>query len=58
MLKQVLSVSNSFNEALGTEYQIWQIYYVPSEDGSGCMYQTLTRKILEHYDSANEFKEI
>ncbi len=58
VLKQVLSGLNLMNESLGIDYQLSKIYYVPSEDGSNLMYQSLTQRLLFHYHSGNEFKEV
>lgn len=58
VLTQVLSGLNPLNEDLGTDYKLSKIYYVPSEDGSNLMYQTLLRMLLKHYHSGNEFKEV
>ncbi len=49
VLKQVLSGLNWINEALGTDYPLSKIYYVPSENGSDCIYKTLIIKLIRHY---------
>jgi hypothetical protein len=56
VLQQVLSGLNSMNEYFGTNYQLSKIYYVPSEDGSNLIYQTLIRRLIRHYHNGNEFK--
>jgi hypothetical protein len=58
VLTQVLAGLKSINEDLGTDYQLSKIYYVPSEDGSNLMYQSLIRMLLKHYHSGNEFKGV
>lgn len=57
VLNQVLSGLNSFNEALGTDYQLSKIYYVSSEDGADRIYETFTRMLIRHYHDGNEFIE-
>lgn len=57
VLQQVLLGLKLINEDLGTNYQLSKIYYVPSEDGSLCMYQTLLTRLIRHYHSGNEFEE-
>lgn len=58
VLKQVLSGLNWVNQALGTNYQLSKIYYVPSQDGADRIYESLIRKLIRHYQSGNEFREI
>ena len=58
VLNQVLSGLNSINRALGTSYTLSKIYYVPSEDGSYFVYQTLIRNLIKHYYEGKEFKEV
>jgi hypothetical protein len=58
LLNQVLSGLNSINQALGTSYTLSKIYYVPSEDGSSLIYQTLIRSLIIHYYEGKEFKEV
>jgi hypothetical protein len=58
VLTQVLEGLKSMNKALETDYQLSKIYYVPSEDGSNFMYQSLIRMLITHYHSGNEFKEV
>ena len=57
VLTQVLSGLNWVNQALGTNYQLSKIYYVPSENGSDRIYESLIRKLIRHYHSGNEFIE-
>jgi len=57
VLNQILSGLNSINKALGTSYTLSKIYYVPSEDGSCFVYQTLIRKLIKHYYEGKKFKE-
>jgi len=56
VLDQVLSGLNSINQSLGTSYTLSKIYYVPSEDGSSLIYQTLIRSLIKHYYEGKEFK--
>ena len=58
VLEQVLSGLESVNQSLGTNYKLSKIYYVPLEDGSSLIYQTLIRKLIKHYYERKEFKEI
>ena len=58
MLTQVLSGLMMINKDLGTNYQISKIYDEPSEDGSDRVYTSLIRKLIRHYHSGNEFREI
>ena len=58
VLKQVLAGLESVNQSLGTNYKLSQIYYVPSSDGPSSMYQSLIRRLIIHYHSGNEFKEV
>ena len=58
VLNQVLSGLNSINQCLGTSYRLSKIYYVPSEDGSCLVYQTLIRRLIKHYYEGKEFKEV
>lgn len=58
VLNQVLSGLNSINQSLGTSYTLSKIYYVPSEDRSCLVYQTLIRSLIKHYYEGKEFKEV
>lgn len=58
VLNQVLSGLNSINQSLETSYTLSKIYYVPSEDGSCLVYQTLIRSLIKHYYEGKEFKEV
>lgn len=58
VLNQVLSGLNSINQYLGTNYRLSKIYYVPSEDRSCLVYQTLIRRLIKHYSEGKEFKEV
>jgi len=58
VLKQVLAGLESVNQSLGTNYKLSQIYYVPSSDRPSSMYQSLIRRLIIHYHSGNEFKEV
>jgi len=58
VLNQVLSGLNSINQSLGTSYTLSKIYYVPSEDGTCLVYQTLIRSLIKHYYEGKEFKEV
>jgi hypothetical protein len=58
VLNQVLSGLNSINQSLGTSYILSKIYYVPVEDGSCSVYQTLIKNLIKHYYEGKEFKEV
>ena len=58
VLQQVVSGFKSINELLQTDYKLAKIYYVPSEDGSDLMYQTLIRRLIRHFHNGNEFKDV
>ena len=58
VLEQVMVGLKSLNEFFGTDYQVSKIYYIPSEDESNLIYQTLFRMLLKHYHSGKEFKEV
>lgn len=58
VLNQVLSGLNSVNQALGTSYTLSKIYYVPADDGSYRVYDTLLKILIRHYHEGKEFKEV
>jgi hypothetical protein len=58
VLKQVLTGLKSVNQFLETNYELSQIYYVPSSDGTSSMYQSLICTLIIHYHAGNEFKEV
>lgn len=58
VLNQELLGFNSINQSLGTSCTLSKIYYVPSEDGSSLVYQTLIGSLIKHYYEGKEFKEV
>ena len=58
VLKHVLAGLKSVNQALGTNYKLSHIYYVPSSDGPSSIYEGLINSLIFHYHSGNEFKEV
>ena len=58
VLKQVLAGLESVNQSLRTNYKLSKIYYVPSSDGPSSIYQGLIHRLIIHYHSGNEFKEV
>lgn len=48
-MNQVLSGLNFIDQSIGTRYILSKIYYVPAEDGSFLVYQTLIRSLIKHY---------
>jgi hypothetical protein len=57
LLTQIISGLNSMNQALGTNYTLSHVYYVPLQDPSGRIYRTLIRSLIRHFHNGNEFKE-
>lgn len=58
VLNQELLGFNSINQSLGTSCTLSKIYYVPWEDGSSLVYQTLIGSLIKHYYEGKEFKEV
>ena len=58
VLEQVLSGLESVNQSLGTNYKLSQIYFSPFDSGTNSVYNLLICKLIRHYHSGNEFKEI
>ena len=58
VLEQVLSGLESFNQSLGTNYKLSQIYFSPFDSGTNSVYNLLICKLIRHYHSGNEFKEV
>jgi len=58
VLEQVLSGLESVNQSLGTNYKLSQIYFSPFDSGTNSVYNLLICKLIRHYDSGNEFKEV
>ena len=58
VLEQVLSGLESVNQSLGTNYKLSQIYFSPFDSGTNSVYNLLICKLIRHYHSGNEFKEV
>ena len=58
VLEQVLSGLEWVNQALGTNYKLSQIYFVPFDSGAYSVYHLLICKLIRHYHSGNEFREV
>jgi len=58
VLMQVLSGLESVNQSLGTNYKLSQIYFSPFDSGANSVYNLLICKLIKHYHSGNEFKEV
>ena len=58
VLQQVLSSLKSVNQSLGTNYKLSKIYFSPSESAAGLVYKLLITRLIRHYHSGNEFKEV
>ena len=58
VLEQVLSGLESVNQSLGTNYKLSQIYFTPFDSSANSVYRLLICKLIRHYHSGNEFKEV
>uniref|UniRef100_UPI0040573C25 hypothetical protein n=1 Tax=Candidatus Electrothrix sp. TaxID=2170559 RepID=UPI0040573C25 len=58
VLEQVIAGLELVNQALGTNYKLSQIYFTPFDSGANSVYNLLICKLIRHYHSGNEFKEI
>mgnify|MGYP000886205027 CR=1 FL=1 len=58
VLKQVLFGLESINHSLGTNYKLSKIYFSPFDSATNSVYNLLTCKLIRHYHSGNEFKEV
>ena len=58
VLEQVLSGLESVNQSRGTNYKLLQIYFTPFDSGANSVYKLLICKLIIHYHSGNEFKEL
>jgi hypothetical protein len=58
VLKQTIAGLQSVNQSLGTNYKLSQIYFTPFDSGSYSVYSLLISKLIKHYHSGNEFKEV
>ena len=58
VLEQVLSGLESVNKSLRTNYKLCQIYFTPYDSGRNSVYRLLICKLIRHYHSGNEFKEV
>jgi hypothetical protein len=58
VLEQVVSGLESVNQSLGTDYRLSKIYFTPFDSGANSVYKLLICKLIRHYHSGNEFKEV
>jgi hypothetical protein len=58
VLEQIISGLESVNQSLGTNYKLSKIYFLPSDRASNSVYNLLICKLIRHYHSGNEFKEV
>lgn len=58
VLKQVLLGLKKVNQFLGTSYRLSKIYFLPSESVAGRVYKVLIVRLIRHFHSGNEFKEV
>lgn len=58
VLEQVLSGLESVNESLGTSYKLSKIYFSPFDRANNSVYHLLICKLIRHYHSGNQFKEV
>ena len=58
VLEQVLFGLESVNQSLGTNYKLSKIYFSPFDRASNSVYNLLICKLIRHYHSGNEFKEV
>ena len=58
VLEQVLLGLKEVNQSLGTSYRLSKIYFLPSESAAGRVYKVLIVRLIRHYHSGNEFKEV
>lgn len=56
--EQVFSGLDVINKCLGTDYKVSKIYFVPADGASDSVYRLLICKLINHYHSGNEFKEV
>jgi hypothetical protein len=58
VLEQVVYGLESVNQSLGTNYKLSKIYFSPFDSGANSVYKLLICKLIRHYHSGNEFKEV
>ena len=58
VLEQVLSELESVNQSLGTNYKLSKIYFSSFDSETNSIYNLLICKLIKHYHSGNEFKEV
>lgn len=58
VLEQVVSGLEFVNQSLGTNYKLSKIYFTPFDSGANSVYNLLICKLIRHYHSGNEFKEV
>jgi hypothetical protein len=55
--EEVLEGLESFNQSLGTNYQLSKIYFLPSDRASNSVYNLLICRLIRHSHNGHEFKE-
>lgn len=58
VLEQVLLGLKEANQSLGTSYRLSKIYFLPSDSAANLVYGLLIKRLIRHYHSGNEFKEL
>lgn len=58
VLEQVLLGLKKVNQSLGTSYRLSKIYFLPSESPVGRVYKVLIVRLIRHYHSGQQFKEV
>ena len=58
VLEQVFLGLKEVNHSLGTSYRLSKIYFLPSESAADRVYKVLIVRLIRHYHSGNEFKEV
>ena len=58
ILKQVMSGLESFNQSFETNYQLSEIYFLPSDSARNSVYHLLIFELMKHYHYKKEFKQI
>lgn len=58
ILKQVMSGLESSNQSFETNYQLSEIYFLPSDSVRNSVYHLLIFELMKHYHYKKEFKQI
>ena len=53
-----MSGLKSFNQSFKTNYQLSEIYFLPSDSVRNSVYHLLIFELMKHYDYKKEFKQI